>query len=301
MIKYGIQKGFEKNGWETDRIEVPEQTEDGLTKKINSFKPDYIFTEGGVDTKKFVFPVLEKYAIPHIFWAIEDPIANSTLAMEWSKRSVLSLTPDIEMLENYKKNGYRAICIPFGTDPDYYYHYPKDDHFASLDAIHIGNNYNCYPDRSRAYEYIFGPFIDQKKALEVYGFDWHNPKHHFNLSPEYDKGYMAHETSVIAYSSAKIVLGVHSITNSKTMQSMRTFEVLGCGGFFLTQHTPAIEAMFENHEHLIWSTCYDETVELMNFYLGHPAVRERISQCGQQFVYKNHSYEKRAAQIIQAL
>ena len=228
MIKYGMQKGFEKNGWETDRIEVPEQNIEGLIKKVESFKPDYIFTEGGVNTKDFIYPVLDRYNIPHIYWAIEDPIANGTLATEWAGKSVLVLTPDIEMIDNYTKKGHKAICIPFAIDPDYYHKYSQDAHFQTLDAIHIGNNYNVFPERRKAYEYIIKPFIDKGKNLEVYGFDWHNPNHAFNLSPQYDKGYISHEKSVIAYSSAKIILGVHSITNSRTMQSMRTFEILGC-------------------------------------------------------------------------
>lgn len=301
MIKYGMQKGFEKNGWETARLEVAEQDIEGLAVKIKEFRPDYIFTEGGVDTKKFVFPVLEECKIPHIFWAVEDPIAHSTHAMEWAKRSQLTLTPDINMVESYSENGYRAICVPFAMDPDYYRQYPGAARFKKLDAIHIGNNYNIFPERCRAYEYIFGPFIDRGKAFEIYGFDWLNPKHRFNPPAEYCKGYISHEQSVVAYSSAKMVLGVHSIINSKTMQSMRTFEVLGCRGFFLTQRTAAIEAMFENHRHLVWSSSYDETVELMDYYLSRPSEREKIAQNGQQFVYENHSYEKRAASVIDAL
>ena len=301
MIKYGMQKGFEKNGWNTDRIEVPEQTAEGLSVKIETFRPDFLFTEGGVETKQFIYPVLEKYKIPHIYWAIEDPVGNSGLAMQWSKRSVLSLTPDVEMLPNYQKNGFRAICIPFAIDPDYYHIYPLNSHYASLDAIHVGNNYDVFPERRQAYEYVIQPFIDRGKNLEVYGFDWENPKHRFNIPHKYDKGYLAHEESVIAYSSARIVLGVHSITNSRTMQSMRTFEVLGCGGFFLTQRTRAIENMFENHRHLVWSSSYAETVDLMEYYLSHESERKKIAEAGQELVYENHTYEKRAKEIIAAL
>ena len=301
MIKYGIQKGFEKNGWDTARIEVPEQTVEGLSAKIETFRPDYLFTEGGVETKRFIYPVLEKYQIPHIYWAVEDPIGNSGLAAEWSKRSVLSLTPDIEMLPNYLEGGFHAICTPFAMDPDYYHYYPSNPHFASLDAVHIGNNYDVFPERRQAYTYMIQPFIDQGRRLEVYGFDWENPQHSFNIPPAYDKGYLAHEKSVIAYSSAKIILGVHSITNSRTMQSMRTFEVLGCGGFFLTQRTRAIETMFENHRHLVWSSSYAETVDLMEYYLRHESERKRIAEAGQKFVYENHTYEKRAGEIIAAL
>lgn len=301
MIKYGMQKGFDKNGWDTARIEVPEQTVEGLSAKIEAFRPDYLFTEGGVETRHFIYPVLEKYEIPHIFWAVEDPVANAGFAMEWSKRSVLTLTPDIEMLPNYQKNGFHAICIPFAIDPDYYYRYPTDPHFASLDAVHIGNNYDVFPERRQAYQYILQPFIDCGKALEVYGYYWENPLHSFHIPSVYNKGYLSHESSVIAYSSAKIVLGVHSITNSRTMQSMRTFEVLGCCGFFLTQHTRAIETMFENRRHLVWSSSYEETVDLMDYYLHRDAAREKIAEAGQQFVYENHTYEKRASEIIAAL
>jgi len=112
---------------------------------------------------------------------------------------------------------------------------------------------------------------------------------------------MAHKRSVIAYSSAKIILGVHSITDSRTMQSMRTFEILGCCGFFLTQFTKAIEAMFINHKHLVWSSSYEETSDLMNFYLNNASAREKIAKNGQKYVYENHTYEKRVADIINAL
>jgi spore maturation protein CgeB len=301
MIKYGMQKGFEKHGWQTDRLEVPQQSIDGLTAKIEEFKPDYIFTEGGVDTKKFVLPVLGKYSIPHIYWAIEDPVAHETLAMHWAGKSELVLTPDIEMLGSYKQKGHNAVCIPFAADSDYYYKYPSDKHFSALDAIHIGNNYNVFSERRKAYEYIIEPFIDEKKNIEVYGFDWDNPQHGFRLTPQYHKGYISHERSVVAYSSAKISLGVHSITSSRTMQSMRTFEILGCGGFFLTQHTRAIEFMFKNHVHLVCSASYDETIELMNYYLKNDAARAKISSAGQQLVYQNHSYERRVGEIINAL
>lgn len=301
MIKYGMQPGFARNGWETDRLEVPQQSVEGLLEKIEEFRPDYLFTEGGVDTGRFVLPVLEEKKLPHIYWAVEDPIANTTLAMSWAGVSVLSLTPDLEMLPNYEKNGYKAICIPFAIDPEYYRTYPQDTHFSTLDAVHVGNNYEVHPNRRKAYQYIIQPFIDQGKKLEVYGFDWQHPDHSYHLPPEYDKGYLAHEQSVVAYSNAKITLGVHSITDSRTMQSMRTFEVLGCKGFFLTQRTRAIETMFQNHRHLVWSSCYEETVDLMKFYLNRDEEREKIAAAGQELVYREHTYEKRAAEILQAL
>lgn len=301
IIKYGMQLGFEKHGFETARLEVPEQTAEGLRKKVDTFKPDYIFTESGVKFKDIIFPIIEEKSIPHIYWAIEDPVANGGMAMEWARKSVLSLTPCIEMMDNYKNQGHKVLCIPFAIDTDYYFKHPIHPKYAQLDAVHIGNNYNVFAPRVKAYSYIIQPFIDLQKNIEVYGWDWLNPKHAFNIPAEYYKGYLSHEETVHVYSSAKIILGLHSIINSATMQSMRTFEVLGCGGFFLTQHTQAIESMFENHKHLVWSSDYEETRELIAFYLSNDTAREKVGKTGMEHVLKHHTYERRAGEIINAL
>jgi len=59
--------------------------------------------------------------------------------------------------------------------------------------------------------------------------------------------------------------------------------------------------MFKNHIHLVWSTCYEETVELMDFYLNNDSARERIALNGQKYVYENHNYLERAREIVEAL
>lgn len=301
IIKYGMQPGFEKHGWQTDRLEVPEQTADGLRQKIDAFKPDYLFTDSGVNHQDIIFPILEQTSLPHIYWAIEDPVANAGMAMSWAARSVLSLTPCVEMLSNYERNGHRAICIPFAIDPDYYYRYPVELELAKLDAVHIGNNYNVFPERIAAYRYIIQPFIDRSANLVVYGKWWGNLSHAYTIPDTVNKGYLAHERMGPHYSSAKIVLGLHSIVDSATMQSMRTFEALGCGGFLLTQRTKAITSMFEDHKHLVASSSYGETVELMKYYLPRDEARARIAEQGRKHVYKYHTYERRVADILQAL
>nr|WP_269320338.1 glycosyltransferase [Bacillus sp. EB01] len=63
----------------------------------------------------------------------------------------------------------------------------------------------------------------------------------------------------------------------------------------------AIESMFKNHKHLVWSKGYDETIELMDFYLKNDSAREKVANKGQQYVYKYHAYEQRAADAIKAL
>ncbi|MNP40795.1 Spore protein YkvP [compost metagenome] len=85
------------------------------------------------------------------------------------------------------------------------------------------------------------------------------------------------------------------------MQAMRTFEVLGCGGFFFTQHTTAMEHMFVNHVHLVWSTSPEETVELYEYYRNRQDLIDQIRRKGQEFVYQQHTYKHRVMTIMKKL
>lgn len=300
IIKYGLAKGFQKHGW--DIFILTDKTLDGLIRAVDEFKPDYLLTEGGIDMQSRVFPVIVEKGIPHIYWGIEDPVFPHGLSTEWASYSELVLTPCIEMIGHYERMGKRVICVPFAIDPDMYKDYRgKSDYYKQFDAILVANNYNYYDSRLKAYRYLIQPFIDQGKNIRIYGMDWDNPEHQFHVDPKYIGGYMAQEESLIAYSNAKIVLGVHSIVDSKTMQSMRTFEILGCRGFFLSSYALSLEYMFKNHEHLVWSTCVEETIEYMNYYLAHDDARERIAENGFRFVHERHTYYHRVADIIRAL
>jgi spore maturation protein CgeB len=126
-------------------------------------------------------------------------------------------------------------------------------------------------------------------------------KRPFRLEKCYYGGYLPYERLPAAYSSAKIVLGLHSVDSSPSMMSMRTFEALGCGAFHLTQWTPAIENYFSNHKHLVWSKSPEETMELAQYYLGKEHLREKIARTGQQEVYDKHTYLHRARDLLAAL
>ena len=102
--------------------------------------------------------------------------------------------------------------------------------------------------------------------LKIYGNEWWlDPEQSFNISANFYGGYMANEDLPTACSSARIMLGLHSVDTSLTMMSMRTFEILGSRGFYLTQWTPAIENYFINHHHLVWTRSAEETIDLVNF------------------------------------
>ena len=121
----------------------------------------------------------------------------------------------------------------------------------------------------------------------------------FFIEPEI-YGATTYEEMRTAYSSAKIVLGLHSVDTSPTMMSMRTFEALGCGAFYLTQWTPAVENLFSNHEHLVWSKSPQETVELVEYYLPGPKNDSGLPATVRP-TYMRDTYHHRAEEFLKVL
>ncbi|NLM87268.1 MAG: glycosyltransferase family 1 protein, partial [Syntrophomonadaceae bacterium] len=50
--------------------------------------------------------------------------------------------------------------------------------------------------------------------------------------------------------------------------------------------------------HLVWSKSPEETLDLVNYYLQHPQLRQRIARQGQAEVYRKHTYQQRVPEIM---
>lgn len=301
IVRFGMGPGFQQLGHEVAFLEPSEDHAEGLRNRIASEKPDYLFTEGGVGREDTLLPVIEQSGIPHIYWAIEDPVAYN-LSLAYGKKSILTLTTHREWLaEIYEPNGVEAINVPFACNPEF--HKPGRVNSAlSHPVVFVGNNYDAHPNRKKGHVMMLDPFLQNGCELAVYGNDnWVNGNLPYQIPRNCYKGYLSYLELPDLCASSPFILGIHSIDGSTTMQSMRTFEVLGCGGFFFTQHTSAIEAMFVNHKHLVWSTSPEETIELYDYYVDHPDEMDKIRTAGREFVYANHTYAHRAADIMSRL
>lgn len=304
IIKYGMAKGFEQAGQTVKVINTAAEYNNDknfLYSLINEYHPDYAFTEGGDSLQNILFPALHNMKVNHIYWAIEDPPDFELLSLPYAKNSRYIFTPCEECISWYAKHGIKAEYLHFGCMPDFHKHLPHNDRY-SHDIIFVGNNYSRHSSRVHGRETILKPIIEHGYDIKVYGNNWWlNPFYGYTIDENHYGGYLAYENLPAAYSSSKIILGMHSVNNSKTMMSMRTFEALGCGAFYLTQWTPAIENHFENHKHLVWSRSAEETVSLVDYYLAHDKEREQIAKQGQEFVYQNHTYLHRTKTILEAI
>ncbi|AFM39665.1 hypothetical protein Desaci_0603 [Desulfosporosinus acidiphilus SJ4] len=299
LLNYGLTSGFSsEDEIRSLPVHLP-NWETLLEELLNLWKPNYAFAEGvSISTvARKLFPLLRRHSLPLIYWAIDDPPDWRRMSRPLARGASLVLTPAQECLPLYQREKIRASYFHFACNPSFHRPVPPLPEYES-DLLLAANYYTSYPHRKVGIETILTPLLASKLNLKVFGNEqWVANTDRYTLPQNVYQGYLPYTRLPSAYSSAKIVLGLHSVINSPTMMSMRTFEALGCRAFFLTHWTPAIEGLFKNHVHLVWSRHPDETLELIQFYLQRDDLREKIARQGQEEVYQNHTYRHRIESI----
>lgn len=90
-----------------------------------------------------------------------------------------------------------------------------------------------------------------------------------------------------------------TIPNIKSGLPLRIWDVLGCGGFLLTNFQAEIPYYFKNKEDLVCFESVEELVELAGYYLAHEEERKRIAKSGYEKVKQHHSWEKRILEMME--
>lgn len=87
----------------------------------------------------------------------------------------------------------------------------------------------------------------------------------------------------------------------ETGLSLRIWDVLGCGGFLLTNYQAEIPDYFEIGRDLETYESMDELEEKVRYYLSHDEERVEIAISGYEKVARYHTYEIRLAQMLKIL
>lgn len=83
--------------------------------------------------------------------------------------------------------------------------------------------------------------------------------------------------------------------------SLRIWDVLGCGGFLLTNFQSEISEYFEIGRDLVCYESLPDLLEKTNYYLHHEDERKTIAANGYEKVKLHHSYTNRLRDIIQTI
>jgi spore maturation protein CgeB len=121
-----------------------------------------------------------------------------------------------------------------------------------------------------------------------------------DLYPVEYKGSVEYGTQMpYVFSNSKVNLNF-TIPNIKSGIPLRVWDVMGCGGFLLTNAQAELSYYFENEKHLVWFTSQEELLEKASYYTRpvNDSKREAIARAGYELVKKEHTLHKRVKKML---
>ena len=92
-----------------------------------------------------------------------------------------------------------------------------------------------------------------------------------------------------------------TIPNIKSGIPLRVWDVLGAGGFLMTNYQPEIEWYFEPGMDMVVFEGKEELKEKTAYYLEHETERKKVARNGHEKVKDQHSYRNRLIQMLQTI
>ncbi len=184
----------------------------------------------------------------------------------------------------------RAAYLAEAHDPELYY--PVESAAAELrsEVAFIGKYGR--DSQLHATRGALIPAVAARFDLKLYGGGWRE----LGLVAERADVYPEQYREICR--GAGIVLGCDWRHDIQWYFSNRTWFTLGARGFLLTNYSPGLEEIFENHRHLVWYRSVDECLELIDHYRARPDERARIAAEGHAFARAHRSYDDFARDLV---
>ena len=101
----------------------------------------------------------------------------------------------------------------------------------------------------------------------------------------------------LIFNNSKININI-TAKSIRSGLSLRIFDVLGCGGFLITNYQAELPEFFEIGKDLVAYESETHLKELCSYYLEHDDERKEIARHGYETIKKYHTYDIRVLQII---
>lgn len=105
---------------------------------------------------------------------------------------------------------------------------------------------------------------------------------------------------VKVFKSSKINLNI-TLRSIKSGIPLRIFDILGAGGFLITNYQSEIPDYFDIGQDLVCYESMDDLVEKTQYYLTHENERKEIAENGYAKVKKYHNYQVRLKSILEVI
>lgn len=104
----------------------------------------------------------------------------------------------------------------------------------------------------------------------------------------------------LIFNRSKINLNM-TIRPIQTGLPLRVYDVLGCGGFLLTNYQAELPEYYEPGKEVETFASSEELVDKAGFYLQHEEERKKIAMLGYEKTKASHTYDHRIAEMIRVI
>ncbi|HYC31141.1 MAG TPA: glycosyltransferase [Gemmatimonadales bacterium] len=226
------------------------------------------------------------------FWYFDLRIPPLPDVIRLGRLASVMFTTCLPEVATYREAGVPEVrYLPQGMDPETDRPAERVPVRYRCDAAFIGNGHH----RHRVA--VLRAVADVCR-LQIRGPGWEWAARELPVAggPIYGRSYAE------AVAGAAISLGANALPEMAALTgsvSNRMWKVMGCGGFFLGEWAPGMDAFARDGEHCVWYRSPDEAVELVRRYLGDPAARARIAEAGRQHALASHTYAHRVRLLLE--
>ena len=173
------------------------------------------------------------------------------------------------------------------------------------------------PDSVASREYLFSEYcinreITARERMEYLkavgstfaksdtpGLDLYTGNKDLNIEDVYNHGPIDHyATAPFVYDKAKININI-SLRSIHTGIPLRCFEILGSGGFLLSNYQADFADCYVDGEDYVSFGSKEDMLGKIEYYLNHEKERQEIAANGLRKTMEDHTYLKRLAQIFE--
>lgn len=200
-----------------------------------------------------------------VYWASDTHLGfNHRLWM--ARKALVAFVAQSRAVGEFAAQGVKAEWLPHAFEP---LAYPR------------------FRLASKQYDISFVGHVNNQKRIDALDKA-------FGAFPKFFFGQRLFEKAAHKYAESKVVLNCAMLDDL----NMRCFEVLGAGGFLLTDDIPAVREVFEDGKHLVLYKDLDDMVTKARYYIEHDDEREAIAEAGHKFVMENHTISHRVKQLL---
>lgn len=147
--------------------------------------------------------------------------------------------------------------------------------------------------------------LERKEVLELLSQKYQVDLYTYEATPKLPKvrnrgtAEVMEEASKI-YKCSQINLNI-SLKSILTGIPLRSFEIMGSGGFLLSNYQREYEDYFSNGIDYVYYEDYEDLCKKVKYYLSHDEERREIARNGYEKVKKNHTYKNRVDTILEIM